>query len=138
MKNSISLKKNWEDGDLLSVNASIASENIALRSCYYTTKMKIQNLQARLKDFLVYPGESFFWSSGTVRENEVPMLCLKFEYVDVCGHIRIEVTAEVDDGGEESPYHKCCFNVYSEMGLLDALCHELDALICDNAREGGQ
>lgn len=129
MKNTISLRKKWEDNDLLWVEASIASENIAIEECYYTSKTKLKTLQAKLDEFLKYPGESFSWSSGIGVQNEVPVFSFKFEYADTCGHIKIEVTVEVDDGGEGAPYHMCCFNVYSEIGLMDVFCQELNEIL---------
>ena len=121
MIGSIHFEKIWEDGELIEIALVIDSEHITANHNYYTTKTKISSLQEHLKAFTECRDTRFDWISADGVTSEVPRFSLICTHMDNKGHVKVEITMDIDDCGEMAAYHKCSFNVFSELGLLSQL-----------------
>lgn len=121
MIGSIHFERIWEDGELIEIAVVINSEHVTAKHNYYTTKSKITSLQEHLKAFTEGKDTRVDWISADGVTSEVPQFSLVCTHMDNKGHVKIEVTMDIDDCDEMTAYHKCSFNVFSELGLISCL-----------------
>lgn len=124
MSDYISIKKVWQDIDLIKITFECKTKHIYVNNDYYTCFENIDNLLQGLNCFLFGHQSQFFWENGERGNNSVSCFSLNFSYKDSCGHILIEVFMEIDDGGSLEK-HNCCFFVSVEFGQLSEFYNKL-------------
>ena len=117
--NNIIIKKNWQDEQIVELQVTCVSDRITATTEVYSTIRSLEDLANRLGQIINGELREAFWECSEKGEGTTPYLSLRFETVDMRGHIRIEVFMELDDGGEPNK-HTCCFYVKSELGLLES------------------
>ena len=113
----LSLEKIWKDNEFYEVEFKASSEFVGVKTKAYVIPEKISELAKRLSDFPESKNDEFYWESGTKGEGYAPCFSLGFK-CDDCGHVKIEVYCEIDDGASLEK-HNCCFFVKSEIGLVN-------------------
>lgn len=107
-------KKIWQDTGFFEVELFAQSSFAMAKTCSYTDSTAINQLSSKLLSFTA--NDKYLWENGVKGDNYTPFVSLNFES-DCCGHVKIEIYAEIDDGGTYSN-HNCCFFVNTELGLL--------------------
>jgi len=130
--NNIIMKKVWQDGDIIEMAIECSSNTIAAKTQVYMQVSQLNKLYEGLTLFLTDGIEGFSWISGEFGDDTTACTQFSFLYKDSQGHIVIEVTMELDDGGPLSK-HTCCFFVYTELGALTSFRNQLALLISDSS-----
>lgn len=129
--NNIIMKKIWQDIDILEIVIECSSNVITAETCVYVQISQLQKLYNNLKLFLIGDLEGFRWNSGEFGDNTTACVQFSFLHKDSQGHIIIEATMELDDGGPLSK-HTCCFFIYAEIGMLIGFLQQLESFISDS------
>ena len=112
MEDNITLRKIWQDDDVIELTVVCSSPIITATSEIYVSDSLIDEL---------------IWANEERGDASTACVSFRFFREDALGHIAIEVFAELDDGGDYSK-HNCCFFVRTEYGLLMNFCDHLDQL----------
>ena len=123
----LSLKKIWQDNELLELKISAGSEFVsAYQSCYIQDKA-LECIAERIAGYSRDDTEPCYLEFGKKEGACTPAFSMCILPADVSGHIKIEVDMEIDDNDTRA--HRCCFYVNSELGLVEKLGSSLKRLI---------
>lgn len=117
----------WRDEELIQIEAICSSALITVVSRIYTCEALLDELISCIEKFLGRKSKEALWKNGTKGDKSTPCLFLRFLKKDRCGHVVIEVFAELDDGGKYTE-HNCCFFINTEQGLLLDFCKKIARL----------
>lgn len=121
-------KKIWQDTEFFEVELFAQSSFAMAKTNSYTDSNKINQLSSKLLSFT--SNDKYLWENGVKGNEYAPFVSLYFES-DCCGHVNIEIYAEINDGGTYDK-HNCCFFINSELGLLYKFGKNLKLLISDD------
>ena len=106
MEDNITLRKIWQDDDVIELTVVCSSPIITATSEIYVSDSLIDELISEITKFLNGNKEGF-WANEERGDASTACVSFRFFREDELGHIAIEVFAELDDGGDYSK-HNCC------------------------------
>lgn len=133
MNDFISIKKLWQDNELIQLKIVCSSAIVTATAKIYVSNEIIDDLFFQIHYFLNGLVKECCWSSGERGDHSTTCVSLRFLHKDKLGHVLIEPFMELDDGGNYSS-HNCCFYLNTELGLLESFKNQLLAM--KNAKLG--
>lgn len=127
MNDFITIKKLWQDNELIQLKIVCSSAIITATAKIYVSNEIIDDLFFQIHYFLNGEEKECCWSSGERGDHSTTCVSLRFLHKDKLGHVLIEPFIELDDGGNYSS-HNCCFYLNSELGLLESFKNQLLAI----------
>ncbi|MBL1230536.1 hypothetical protein IW492_14995 [Enterococcus sp. BWB1-3] len=131
--NNIKIIKNWEDNGLLELKVEAISEYVSVNQLCYIQDTDLEENAIRIKAFSYNFTSPCYVEFGKKVGNYTPAFSLEFLPSDKRGKIKIEIDMEIADNEERK--HRCCFYIYSEIGLVEQFGVKLFQIATQNALE---
>jgi hypothetical protein len=107
---NIEFERIWQDKDFFELRCNVNSDLIYAIIKIYVNDYIIDELSYKINQFINHEIQCFEWETGEKGNGSTPDFIMKVFYKDRCGHIRIEVFLEIDDGASLEE-HNCCFYI---------------------------
>lgn len=132
MHDNITLKKLWQDDEVIQLRVMCSSSVAMAISEIYVSDSLIDKLIYQINQFLNGNVEEASWENESRGDTSTACVAFRFLKKDRLGHVFIETFMELDDGGKYTE-HNSCFFVNTEYGLLMKFCESLTKLKTDYA-----
>ena len=120
---NIKFKKTYQEDNLINIKVFISSKFVNIwQDCYVSCEELIEHSKIILNFINIDETESYV-EFGDKTGQCTPSFSMKFEKVDSCGHIRIEMDMEIEDNTIRK--HRCQFYIKTEYGLFEKFANSL-------------
>lgn len=123
---NILIEKTWNDETVIELKVTAESEFVTAYQYCYVDPHFLKGLSETFSEFIRDYKNGCYIEFGKKDGNYTPAFSLEFLPIDRAGHIKIEVDLEIDDNDRRA--HRCCFYVYSELGLIEKFGKKLSKL----------
>ena len=117
--NNIIFENIWRDDNLIELKITCISEYVtAYQTCYIENK-ELHIIGERISQYSFEHTKGCYLEFGKKEGNFTPAFSMKLLPADSLGHVKVEVDVEIFDNDKRE--HRCCFYVFTELGLIDDL-----------------